>query len=395
MLGSPPARVLPSQQDRFSLLCDCSTANPTPDQVARISNRSCKSLDWPALFQLAEHHGVLPLVAYNLLHHLPDVPEDISQSLRSAYEANSQRSLWFAGELARLLEHFTKREIRTIPFKGSVLAQSAYGDLGLRSFFDLDFLISPAQFEQAKQALAEIGYHPAQAISAAVERLYLQTGYERSFDGAGGKNLIELQWSLLPYFYAIDSRASGFRIENLFDRASRVRLGEAEVPCLSPEDSLIALCLHAAKHLWTRLIWVADIAQTLSLPQLDFSAIASRAQSLGIMRILGVSCRLAEKLLGAALPGTANDLPVHDAEVLKIAEEREARLAGSATYDFDSAGYFLQLWKLRERQRDRCRYLWRLAWTPGPGEIAAVKLPEALFPLYRVVRLGRLLRKLI
>jgi len=34
-------------------------------------------------------------------------------------------------------------------------------------------------------------------------------------------------------------------------------------------------------------------------------------------------------------------------------------------------------------------------WTPGMGDLQAMKLPEKLFPLYRVVRLARLMRKVI
>jgi hypothetical protein len=49
---------------------------------------------------------------------------------------------------------------------------------------------------------------------------------------------------------------------------------------------------------------------------------------------------------------------------------------------------------LRERRQDRWRYAWRLATTPGQGEIEAIALPESLFALYRAVRIARLLRKL-
>ena len=67
---------------------------------------------------------------------------------------NLRRGLWFASELLRITHHLAKKEIRAIPYKGPVLAQSAYGDLALRHFSDLDLLISPRDFDQAKNALS-------------------------------------------------------------------------------------------------------------------------------------------------------------------------------------------------------------------------------------------------
>jgi hypothetical protein len=67
----------------------------------------------------------------------------------------------------------------------------------------------------------------------------------------------------------------------------------------------------------------------------------------------------------------------------------------AVAYDFESTEYFRLIPKLRERRRARWRYLWRLMGTPGAGEVAAVRLPEALFPLYRIVRMGRLIPRLV
>jgi hypothetical protein len=77
-----------------------------------------------------------------------------------------------------------------------------------------------------------------------------------------------------------------------------------------------------------------------------------------------------------------------------LGEEYAARLERSAAYDFESTDYFRRIFRSRERPSDRWRYLWRLVSTPGPGEVAAVALPETMFPLYRAVRIARLLRKL-
>ena len=395
LLSSPSSIPSLNGSSAFELLCLCTAATPEPEQVARIADRSCAEFDWDVFLRLAEHHGVTALVARNLVQHARGLPPEIERALKAAYDANLRRNLWFAAELARIVTHFEKTQLRVIPYKGPVLAQSVYGDLGLRNFSDLDLLISPADFARAKQALAEIEYRPAQGLAPAIERLWLRTGYECAFDGPAGKNLVELQWRLLPRFYAVDRRSADFQVDDLLARAGRIDVCGAGIPCLSPEDCLLALCLHAAKHLWTRLIWVADIAQSLRDTGIDWAVVVARASELGIARILGVSFWLAEELAGATLDSAALELIARDPEVAPLGQLYAARMARAATYDFESSDYFRQILKLRERRSDRWRYLWRLVWTPGPGEVAAVALPEILFPLYRVVRIGRLLRKLV
>ena len=370
----------------FEFLCLLAVTDLTADRRARISSVDF-AIDWAEVLRLAEYHGVLPVVAHNLIGQ--NLPPAIESSLRSAYQANLRRSLWFAAELARIVQHFDRCDLRAIPYKGPVLAQSAYGDLGLRSFSDLDLLMSPADFDRAKRALAEIEYRPTTEQSAVVERFWLRAGYERSFDGAAGKNLVELQWALLPHFYGVE-----LRVEDLIERSGRTIVVGCEIPCLSTEDSLLTLCLHGAKHLWTRLIWISDIAQTLRSSFIDWPLVVSRARDAGIVRILGVSFWLVKNVLHSELPEEAENMIAADSDASVLGREFAERLALGAAYDFESTEYFRLILKLRERSADRRRYLWRLLSTPSVGDLAAVHLPEALFPLYRVVRPLRLLRKL-
>jgi hypothetical protein len=376
----------------FELLCVCAStgAELAPERIERIANWNLAVLDWSEVLRLAEHHGVLQLAARNLIEHARGLPAEVERTLRSAYQANLRSSLWFAAELARIMQHFERRQLRAIPYKGAVLAQSLYHDLGLRSFSDLDFLISSADFERAKQGLSEIGYRPSSDLTPAVERLWLRNGYERAFDSAAGKNLVELQWALLPHFYGVD-----LSVEELMTRAGRTLVGECEMPSLAPEDSLLALCLHAAKHLWTRLIWISDIAETLRTQTIDYSLVFSQARTLGIARILGVSFWLVKSMFRAGIPKAAEEMIAADPRVPALGSEFAERLARGTPYDFVSTEYFRLILKLRERRGDRLRYLWRLVWTPSVGDIAVVRLPEALFPLYRIVRMGRLMRKLV
>jgi hypothetical protein len=424
-----PSTIQPRIEDEFELLCLLAGTKLSPERVERIADWNLTTLDTNEFLRLAEHHGVLPLAASNLLEYRSvepsnrGLPPEIERVLRSAYDSNLRRSLWFSAELARIMQHFDRRRLRVIPYKGPTLAQSLYRDVGLRSFSDLDFLISPGDFESARQALAEIGYRPAADLAPPVERLWLRIGYERSFDAAAGKNLVELQWAFLPYFYAVDFRRADLSLEDMLERAGRTSVGGCEVPSLSPEDSLLMLCLHAAKHLWTRLAWLSDIAETLSIngapgiparlipssalettPQdirssttatIDYALLFSRARELGIVRILGVSFWLVKNVIHGDLPEPIAKMTEADPQIAALGSEFAERLARGVTYDFESPQYFRLIMKLRERRSDRWRYLWRLVWTPGAGDVAAVQLPETLFPLYRIVRIARLTRRLI
>ncbi len=378
----------PQSKDEFDLLCALAASELTAGRQERVANWNLSAIDWNEFLRLAEHHGVLPLTARNLMGYGRGLPPEVGHLLRSGHEANLRRSLRFTAELARIMQHIECKGLEAVPFKGPVLAQSVYGDPGMRSFSDLDFLISPADFDQAKHALAEIGYLPSAEIRPAVERLWLRTGYERSFDGAAGKNLVELQWALLPRFYAID-----LDVQELVARAGRILVGGCGMPCLSREDSLLSLCVHAAKHLWTRLIWLCDISETLRTQSIDYSLVFSRARALGVARILGISFWLVKNVLRAELPSEAEKMIAADPRVASLGSVFAERLARGTGYGFESTEYFRWILKLRERRRDRWRYLWRLVWTPGPGDVAAVELPEPLFPLYRIVRIGRLIRK--
>jgi Uncharacterised nucleotidyltransferase len=398
----------PQGEGAFRLLCTVSTVSLSPEAADRVANWNLAALDWEEFLNLAENHGVLPLAARNLIEHARGISLEIEERLKRAYELNLQRNLWFASELVRITRHFDSRELRVIPYKGPVLALAVYGDLGLRSFSDLDFLICPADFESAKQVLEELGYRPSDVCSQAIERMSLRTGYERSFDGAAGKHLVELQWALLPYFYAVglsnklsgnnsrynDSCGHDISVEDLLARSREVLVGNSKVLCLSPEDSLLALCVHAAKHLWTRLIWLTDIAETLRTQTIDYQVISRRANSLGIARILGVSFWLVKNVLCVPLPPVAEAMIASDSQIEEMGPGFVVRMARGAEYKLESTTYFRLIFQLRERRPDRWRYIWRLVWTPSSGDIAVVKMPQWLFPFYRIVRFGRLIRKL-
>jgi len=270
------------------------------------------------------------------------------------------------------------------------LAEGIYGDMALRQAGDIDLLIHGHDFPRIRDIVQELGYRPHLALPAAEERAYLKSGYECGFDGAAGRNLLELQWAMQPRFYAVD-----FDHESLFHRAAAVRVAGHVMKTPSPEDLFLILSVHAAKHVWGRLIWLCDVDRIVRIPELNWSWIGSQAKDLGIVRILRVTLLLANRLLNTEIPISAETSLPPDGEAPALADEIETHIASGSPYSVESFAYFRLMLRLRENWQDRARFVTRLAFTPGPGEWGTVRLPGPLFPFYRLVRFWRLARKLV
>jgi hypothetical protein len=301
---------------------------------------------------------------------------------------SARRSLWLADLLRRVLGSLSEKGIEALPYKGPVLAQELYGDIAMRQYIDLDILVREVDVDRATAALAEVGLTPHLRLRPAEHKAYIQSGYEFVFDGFGNANVVELQWRILPRFYAVE-----FDTEAFFQRARGIEVSGMKVATLSSEDLFLVLCVHAAKHLWARLSWIYEIAGLSTAGDIDWDRVKREATRLGIQWIVGVSCRLGQDLFGVSIPRPF-DVLANSAAVEQIARTMVARLLTGEQPDTESLAYFRQIMDLREHGLDQLRFVFRLASTPSVGEWEAVRLPKLLFPLYRVVRLVRLARKL-
>jgi hypothetical protein len=367
----------------FSLLCACcSLPLGLCDDKSPVANSEAQ---WEQLFAEAEKHDVNPMVHAALSRHPEAAPAAVWQSFRQAAQVLAQRNLRFTFELNRILKGFERHQIAVIPFKGPALAELAYGNFALRQYSDLDLLVRPADVEAARISLQEAGFAPSKAFSAAQQAALLHTGYERAFDGPGAPNLVELQWQLLPRFYSVD-----LSMDELFSRAVPLDLGGQSIRSLAPEDLVIAICLHAAKHAWVRLSWLCDLAAAARTLAIDWGLLAQRTGALRIRRMVGITFWLAEHLLGLTVPAPIAETMRQDREINAIGQDLVPLISGPAHLDPDSFAYFRLMLRAREARLDRARMLWRLAVTPAEGEWAVATLPAPLFPLYLVIRLGRL-----
>ena len=385
-LSTAPTIASPEGQ----MLLACARTPLEPEQRQRLRQLAAAGLDWDLLLEAAEVHGLEPLLCWHLLEHAADlVPPAVGERLKARFARHGRSNLLLAGELVRILGSLEAAGIRALPYKGPVLAAGLYGNLALREFSDLDILVEPRRVPAARKLLLSAGYRTQLELSPRQQSAYLRSGCELGFAGREGSVVVELHWRIAPRCYWQEPAA-----EEFLERAQSVSLGEAQVRTLSPEDLLLVLALHAAKHLWRGLGWICDVAQLLRrFPALDWSAVERRAAALGLRRLLCLPLHLANALLGASLPSGPSAAIAADADLQALAQEVLQRpLVEIATAEWSVADHrFFP--RARERRRDRMRYLLRMAVTPGTAEWQSVRLPAFLFPLYPAVRLVRLASK--
>jgi hypothetical protein len=374
----------------WDLLLAASLTDANEDDLGRLRSLLRKApleeaVEWEAVLRLAEEHGTSSLLHQNLSRLGEAVPVPVLEELRRRYERNVHKSLFLARELIRILDCLDVLGLEAIAYKGVALSEAYYGDMALRQAGDIDLFVRKKDVARIKSAVRELGYTERVPIPQNAEESYIASGYEYSFDSSAGRGVLEVQWALQPRFYAVD-----FDMDGLFERAVEVTVAGRRVRAPSAEDLLLVLSVHAAKHVWGRLIWLCDIGQILKQENLNWDWIQSRAREFGIERILHVTLLLANRLLGMKIPLPIEPAVLADRAAQEFADEVAANTASGVSYDVENISYFRLMMRLRERRADRWRFLARLTFTPGPGEWEAVRLPKALFPLYRVVRLARL-----
>ena len=98
--------------------------------------------DWQQVLALATRHSLAPLLAAEMLNRADlNLPAVVVAQLAAIRERAARRALSQIAELLRVLAAFQRETIPALTFKGQLLAEQAYGDISLRSCFDLDIFV--------------------------------------------------------------------------------------------------------------------------------------------------------------------------------------------------------------------------------------------------------------
>jgi hypothetical protein len=294
------------------------------------------SIDWQALLDLAESHGVLPLFCR-------DFPGELPETLVRRLQAQWAMSAFLATELEGLLKQFSLHGIEVLSLKGPVMAEALYGRMGLRPSDDLDLLVQPQDFARAQALLTDLGFNAFQEVD----------DYHQPF--GRGDTIVELHYAVAPPSSpAMDLEAAWRRAQVMQFRGQRSRF-------FAKPDLLIYLTIHGLKHEFARLIWVLDAVHSLAdLDDGDLGQALRMAHTIGMEGALLTTCELARCSFNLALPAPAAAAIARKPVIATQAEAMWKKiLAGPADPQtaHQGAGVFVQLEPdARNRWTQRLRF---------------------------------------
>jgi hypothetical protein len=334
--------------------------------------------DWNEVLAVAERHGVAVLLANA-------VPNDV---LRAAARRSTERAFQLARQLRVLVEALTASGIEVLPIKGPVLAVSAYGDPARRGVSgDLDLVVRRRDFERALACLLALGYTRHEGSSDAEHEHEQWESEAHLLPPALPGTMVELHTELIGNFHT-----APVNLDAVFSRARTQTLFGVPMRVPAAEDLLLYLCLHGARHLWSRLLWVCDVDAVIrGEPSLDWETLLARAAAIDATRRLILGVQLAHQLLRTPLPPLVGGPTRAHRRTLTLVARRMADTSAGRRIPSLRLRLASEL-AARETLSQRLTYL-RKQLTPTPRDRAWLRVPRRLEWLHLVLRPLRLLTR--
>jgi Uncharacterised nucleotidyltransferase len=358
------------------------------DQAAlnrdRIRTLASELRDWTSLVDAAARHKLTPLAHRNLQLHASDlVPGDALRQLSVQSLMTVSRNQRFADELVRLNGLLLDRGLEVISYKGPSAAVVLYGDLRMRTFGDMDFLLKRGDLDAVCELLRENGYRNRWTGTAEQKRV--QEREQKDYCFVSGPITLEPHWS-------ITARRLPFDIDypSLWSRARQVPFNGSKVLTFGPEDMLLVLCVCGGKGHWQRIQMISDVAETIrTWPDVDWNDCFDRAEGSRSARMFKVGLYLAHALLEAKLPDHVIERIGQDrrvpAIVEKITQHFSAPRKPNAWTRQGARTFSPLLFSLRDGAHDKLEYLVRTTTTPNALHLRRFPLSNSMSWAYRLI----------
>ena len=299
----------------FELLLNCLRLDKEP---GTLHPEVKENIDWNKWKALLIAHSVLPQVYKNLKdRRFEGVPEKVLGELKGIFYSNTSRNTRLCTWLTRLIKSIraggTGKAVTVIPFKGPVLALYTGNDDTGRSYQDLDVLVYKNEFSRLYDNMEELGYHPIYSLNKKTRKWWAVFGREFVFSKENVYIDVHFRIQRGPEFIKPGT--------GLMEEYRDIKLMDYPLKALSPEYSVLAICINGTKDGWNRLSFLLDLSQLIrNNRELKWEFIITRSKRMKVYTMLCIGLKLSNELLGLSLPKEITGDDLENKKINKLSE---------------------------------------------------------------------------
>jgi hypothetical protein len=351
-----------------------------------------KTVNWERVYQLACIHQIRPLLLRGVsgLKNVA-IPEEVMQQLKQDCILIAASNLRNTQEMLRLLTLYKENGITVVPYKGAYLANTYYGDFGLREFGDIDLFVNESDIFKIKDIMIKDGYKPVVEMTEMQEKWEIAIGNDYNFQkkGENGDVLfhVEPHYRSNPRCHNLDIRPEHFKggleIKDILGK---------KLLCLSDEANIVIVFTHhGIREEWSTLKSLFDFERLLNNNRLNWDEISKIVDKHNVSLSFLAGIQMCSKLFDMEINQTLN-------KRLNINNENHAN---SLLYKLENIKYknsFLEKhistlrYRLTFDRRLKTLYFHLLpAIYPSKSDFNFIKIPRKLFYMYFFIRPARLI----
>jgi len=308
------------------------------------------------------------------------MPNHVLHSMKSYNMRIVQQNMLMTSELVKIITLLDDNNIEAVPFKGPLLSHTAYGNITLRQYADLDILVDEDLLDQAVALLYQHDY------------LYDEKEYQHIINNKSifhdisltkSSVSFELHWRLFSDEFTIDLNSINLK-ENLIE----VSMANYKFKSFKNEMLIIYLVTHGAKHNWERVEWLLDIAKIIQNHSINWQELSQLMKRTKTEKILLSTLYLCHTILALQLPPEIIK-QINKQKYLKLSKQFEELFY----QDFRS----LITQKVATKKISKIQYLLLDGFTnkslfvlsllkPTEVDFQVIQLPKSMKFLYYIIR---------
>jgi hypothetical protein len=338
--------------------------------------------DWQSLILLSKEHRVIKTISDLIKKRAIEIPSLAAEEIHSLNKKTSARMLVFTAEIAFISNKLNEVSIASIPLKGPIAAKQIYNDFTAKNSRDIDFLIHLNQLDGAILILEKNGYtctYDYQSLNSKQQQIFQKQNNQLVFIHPKKRIQLEIHWKLFanPFLLPIT-------FDELLKDGSKIELGNKMIPCLSKEHLLFYLCVHGAKHHWSLLYWILELATLIKNTKYNWENTLKSAISLGIERPFVQGMLLVQQLFDIPISNNIISYSKEDSQIQKLVDTSISviYLRNPNQTRKKSINYYLRVLFYKMRLRKEFSYKLSYWKKISINDFDLIKLPQSLFFLY-------------